>query len=311
MPILITPAEPALGGSVPPGHSLRSRTEARASGPLQRPQPVTQEEPIAPPVEPVVAQVKPAPPPTRAAPVHRAASQPLDVRSIPLAEPPQGILPARALPAHMLVTQPGTPGPYSKRPPLPTPLPELDDDSAPAARTNLPGPRPSQSPRADAEVETPELAKATTDSTVLAAPASLLRRLLAWTVDLSIIGLTAGFFLSGAILVIAPKGLSVMRGLLAIALPAVLLGGVLSFVYTTIFAFLFKGKTPGRRLAGIRLVDSTGSVPGPGRALLRASLSLVSFGLFLSGFWLGLFDRRGQTLHDKLARTFVVRFLDT
>lgn len=149
-----------------------------------------------------------------------------------------------------------------------------------------------------------------TGSTVLASPASLSRRLIANLVDLTIIGLVAAFFLSGAVLVTAPRGLSVMRGLLAIAMPAVLLGGVLSFVYTTIFAFLFKGKTPGRQLAGIRLVDDTGSAPGPGRALFRATVALLSFGLFLSGFWMGLFDRRGQTLHDKLAHTFVVRLLD-
>jgi uncharacterized RDD family membrane protein YckC len=40
---------------------------------------------------------------------------------------------------------------------------------------------------------------------------------------------------------------------------------------------------------------------------VRAALSLASFGLFLSGFWLALFDRRGQTLHDKLTSTFVVQ----
>ncbi len=33
----------------------------------------------------------------------------------------------------------------------------------------------------------------------------------------------------------------------------------------------------------------------------------VSFVPFLAGFWLALFDRRGQTLHDKLTQTFVVR----
>ena len=43
------------------------------------------------------------------------------------------------------------------------------------------------------------------------------------------------------------------------------------------------------------------------RPLIRALFSFVSFGLCLSGFWLALFDRKGQTLHDKLTRTFVVR----
>ena len=39
-------------------------------------------------------------------------------------------------------------------------------------------------------------------------------------------------------------------------------------------------------------------------------LSLLSFALFLSGFWLALFDRHGQTLHDKLTKTFVVKLQD-
>ncbi|MCA2978043.1 MAG: RDD family protein, partial [Myxococcaceae bacterium] len=80
-----------------------------------------------------------------------------------------------------------------------------------------------------------------------------------------------------------------------------------AFVYTTLFAFLWRGRTPGRLLLGIHLVDATGQAPHAGRALVRAALSLASFGLFLSGFWLALFDRKGQTLHDKLTSTFVVR----
>jgi len=217
----------------------------------------------------------------------------------------------------MLVTQPGIPGPYPKRPPLPTPMVAEVNPPAPAAAAP-PEParivepaRPRAAPAHRSTAPLPrEEAKVTTDSTVMATPASLVRRLVASLVDLSLIALVAGFFLAGAVLIIAPKGLSLTHGLLAIALPALLLSAVLSFVYTTVFAFLFQGKTPGRRLAGIRLVDRTGSAPGPGHALLRAALSLVSFALFLSGFWLGLFDRRGQTLHDKLTRTFVVRFLD-
>ena len=77
--------------------------------------------------------------------------------------------------------------------------------------------------------------------------------------------------------------------------------------YFTLFEAFWNGRTPGRRTFGIHLVDNSGHAPGPMRALTRAGLSLVSFALFLSGFWLALFDRHGQTLHDKLTRTFVVR----
>ena len=89
--------------------------------------------------------------------------------------------------------------------------------------------------------------------------------------------------------------------------PALILGVLLAVVYSTVFAFLWGGRSPGRWLFGIRLVDRRGVAPAPGRAAVRALLGVVSFALCLAGFWLSLFDRRGQTLHDKLTRTFVVR----
>lgn len=93
--------------------------------------------------------------------------------------------------------------------------------------------------------------------------------------------------------------------------PLLIPGGVLMLVlgavYAGAFALLWGGRTPGRLLTGIRLVDATGYPPGPWRAGVRAVLSLFSFVLLLGGFWLALFDRRGQTLHDKLTRTFVVQ----
>lgn len=88
--------------------------------------------------------------------------------------------------------------------------------------------------------------------------------------------------------------------------PASVLALVLGAVYSAVFAILWGGRTPGRRVAGIRLVDGRGTPPAPARALVRAVLSIFSFAFLLAGFWLALFDRRGQTLHDKLTRTFVV-----
>lgn len=321
VPIVITPAEPAQGGSVPPGQalSLRPREGGAPMRPPERPsRPL--ERPAPPGIAPVAEQVAPprAPlPQTRVAPALHVPSHGADAPAPREPAHPPMAPAARPLPAHMLVTQPGIPGPYPKRPPLPTPMvaevapPALAATAPPEPARVAEPPRPRAAPAHRSSAPLPrEEAKVTTDSTVMATPASLVRRLAASLVDLSLIALVAGFFLAGAVLIIAPKGLSLTHGLLAIALPALLLSAVLSFVYTTVFAFLFQGKTPGRRLAGIRLVDRTGSAPGPGHALLRAALSLVSFGLFLSGFWLGLFDRRGQTLHDKLTHTFVVRFLD-
>ena len=92
-----------------------------------------------------------------------------------------------------------------------------------------------------------------------------------------------------------------------IALPAFAASVLVAVLYTTFGASFLRGRTFGRLLLGIRLVDSSGQAPGLFRALLRSVFAVVSFVFFLAGFWLALFDRRGQTLHDKLTRTFVIR----
>jgi uncharacterized RDD family membrane protein YckC len=69
----------------------------------------------------------------------------------------------------------------------------------------------------------------------------------------------------------------------------------------------WRGQTLGRKLTGIQLVDRSGLPPLPTRAVIRAVLAGFSFLFFFAGYWLALFDRKGQTLHDKLTRTYVVR----
>ncbi len=147
---------------------------------------------------------------------------------------------------------------------------------------------------------------------VLASPASLVRRTISWLIDLSIVGGLVAALLFAAVVVISPTGGAVsvnapMALIEKVALPGAALAALMAFAYSALFAFLMQGRTLGRRLAGIYLVDGKGHAPGPIRAIFRAVLSVVSFSFFLAGFWLALFDRRGQTLHDKLSRTFVVR----
>ncbi len=98
-----------------------------------------------------------------------------------------------------------------------------------------------------------------------------------------------------------------LRAMHSVLLPGVVLVLVLATVYCTVAAFLWNGRTLGRLLLGLRLVDTHGMAPTPGRAIFRALLAGLSFVLFLGGFWMALFDRRGQTLHDKLTSTFVVQ----
>jgi uncharacterized RDD family membrane protein YckC len=93
------------------------------------------------------------------------------------------------------------------------------------------------------------------------------------------------------------------RGVLV---PGAALLGVLSFVYSSLFHALV-GKTLGKRLFGLTVVDATGLPPRLARSALRSLCSFFSAALLMMGFVLVLFDGRKQALHDKLARTFVVR----
>ena len=71
------------------------------------------------------------------------------------------------------------------------------------------------------------------------------------------------------------------------------------------------GRTVGKRLVGIRVIDAaTGTSPSKLRALGRYlfmlvfSLPVVTF--FLDCLW-PLWDPQGQSLHDKVAGTYVIR----
>jgi uncharacterized RDD family membrane protein YckC len=154
---------------------------------------------------------------------------------------------------------------------------------------------------------------------VIAHPASLWRRVLALVVD-SVLLSALLTIVSVVVLIVGkaprlPDGLSVLdmlavrvhdSGKLCAAVAVMGLGIATS--YATLFAASFRGRTLGRTLLDITLVDSRGSAPGPLRALFRAVLSVLSFVVLFAGFWWSLFDRKGQTLHDKLSGTYVVRF---
>ncbi|MCI0569849.1 MAG: RDD family protein [Myxococcaceae bacterium] len=148
-----------------------------------------------------------------------------------------------------------------------------------------------------------------------ARPAALWRRALAGVVDgLLVLGVATLYLLAASafIGVKLQRSASSLDALMehAHALePALLPGFILMMVLAMAYAgwgALSGGRTLGRRLVGIRLVDARGLTPSPTRAVVRAALSGASFLLFFAGFWMALFDRKGQTLHDKLTSTFLI-----
>jgi resuscitation-promoting factor RpfA len=202
--------------------------------------------------------------------------------------------------------------------PLPPPRQVAPERAAPP-RASLPVMPPRAPARAPAPTPAPVAALAADGVTEIhARPASLWRRLLSFAIDAGAIAGVASLYLllaSSVVGVEAPKtGLAgaealaaQARALESILVPGLVLVLVLALVYCAIAAVLWNGRTLGRRLLGLRLVDTHGLSPAPGRAVVRALLATLSFGLFLAGFWMALFDRRGQTLHDKLTSTFVVQ----
>jgi hypothetical protein len=67
------------------------------------------------------------------------------------------------------------------------------------------------------------------------------------------------------------------------------------------------GRTPGKMLLGLRVIQASGAPMTPGLAFLRWVGYLISTLPFFLGFlWIAL-DRRKQGWHDKLALTVVVR----
>ena len=214
----------------------------------------------------------------------------------------------------------GPPPAATARPSQPAarPPPVEDGPFAPAAVAAPRSPSLAARPVTAAPVAAkPRKGPSVSAGEIRAAPAALWRRLLASGVDIAIVGGLMALYLALASAVThksASSELSGLDGLMSEAhklhtllMPALFVGALLALVYSGVFAVLWEGRTPGRFLLGLRLVDSHGAPLSPARAGVRAALSCLSFLVFLGGYWLALFDRQGQTLHDKLTHTFVVR----
>jgi uncharacterized RDD family membrane protein YckC len=96
--------------------------------------------------------------------------------------------------------------------------------------------------------------------------------------------------------------------------PAWLVGTVIAVAGVVVEVVYFvgfwstTGQTPGMRLMHLRVVDDSGSVPGPARSFLRlVGLALAILLLFV-GFLPALVDSRRRALQDFLAGTVIVYY---
>lgn len=133
----------------------------------------------------------------------------------------------------------------------------------------------------------------------LAGPVS---RFLAWGIDFVVV---AAAWLA-LIMVLQLVGL-VSENLSAILL---LFGTfLLPFAYNMLFEWRWRGRTPGKRALGLRVVDAEGLKLQPGQIVLRNLLRAVDFlpAFYLLGGLACFLQRRHQRLGDLAANTVVVR----
>ncbi len=142
--------------------------------------------------------------------------------------------------------------------------------------------------------------------------AGAVRRGLAFLVDLAVIAGLGGivsFLLGGQLKDAVPTTRTATGGVIINFAETfnVIREGIVGYLYFILF-FRFGGRTPGKRLFGLRVVDLEGAVRlGWYQAFERthgyAASALASFLGFLQVLW----NKEGLTMHDQLARTTVVR----
>lgn len=131
--------------------------------------------------------------------------------------------------------------------------------------------------------------------------AGVRRRFVASFLDGMIVGIPVGILLTIISFVIQDTK----------SMPALLLNLVIliAFLAYPVYFLSKSGSTPGKNIMKIKVVTIDGNIPSAGKAFKREVLGKAIIGLvFLDWLW-PLWDKRKQTLHDKVAGTFVVKVL--
>jgi len=85
-------------------------------------------------------------------------------------------------------------------------------------------------------------------------------------------------------------------------------GAIFYAAYAVLTSLYLEGATPGKIALGLKVIDERGNLPEPGSLILRYSLAYwASWFIAGIGFLLAATDIRKQALHDKIAKTYVVK----
>lgn len=118
-------------------------------------------------------------------------------------------------------------------------------------------------------------------------------RLAATLIDVLVIGIPASILQVGLIFATGSNSMMYVVELAAVAL-VIYLDGI-------------KGGTPGKLILGMRIVNEKGKYIGIPMAILRYIGKILSGIILLIGYLMIAWDKRKQGLHDKIAKTFVVK----
>ena len=81
----------------------------------------------------------------------------------------------------------------------------------------------------------------------------------------------------------------------------------LAAVILVVYLDGIKGGTPGKLILGLRIVNEKGKFIGIPMAILRYLGKILSSLILGIGYLMIVWDKRKQGLHDKIAKTFVVK----
>ena len=114
----------------------------------------------------------------------------------------------------------------------------------------------------------------------------------------------AMFMNAGSLSLMAMEGMRSGWGYMLVILPPM----IIYFLYHPILEIAMHGRTPGKRMAGVRLVSRTGDIPGAGALLVRNVFRIVDSlpFLYLVGLATVVFTEHQVRIGDLAAGTLLV-----
>ncbi|MBK8599068.1 MAG: RDD family protein [Holophagales bacterium] len=246
----------------------------------------------------------------------KAAPAPAPAPSVPVPVAAPAPPPPAPRPAAPVYDPPTTPDPVPMRRPAPPPTPVPGPPPAPARSAPMPPPAPAAMASRPAPIPPAPVAAGAPPAyfpdgaPIEGEPAGFWVRFVAYLIDSVIISVLMGIIWAPTMFLTMRSAMSEGGpGALAAILPflAFLLTTAASLGYILWF-WANRGATPGKKVMGLRIVREDGEEPlGWGTAFMRLVGYMVSGFILYIGFLMIAFNPDKQGLHDKIAKTRVLK----